>query len=118
MLRGVGTGKPLVWLSGEVKTPPFSTKARVEAGCLLRKVQEGESLAMPHSKPMGEVGANCHELRVPDRVQTWRIMYSAQADAVVILEVFSKKTRKTPTPVLEACGARLERYLRDARGKR
>jgi hypothetical protein len=26
--------KPLVWLHGEVKTPPFSKKARVEAGVM------------------------------------------------------------------------------------
>jgi hypothetical protein len=26
------TGKPLVWLKGDVKTPPFSAEARIEAG--------------------------------------------------------------------------------------
>jgi hypothetical protein len=31
------TGKPLVWLHGEVKTPPFSKSARIEAGFLLRR---------------------------------------------------------------------------------
>ena len=29
--------KPLVWLNGEVKTPPFSESARLEAGLLLRQ---------------------------------------------------------------------------------
>jgi hypothetical protein len=28
--------KPLAWLHGEVKTPPFSKEARFEAGFLLR----------------------------------------------------------------------------------
>jgi hypothetical protein len=28
-------GKPLVWLRGEVKTPPFSPATRIEAGGLL-----------------------------------------------------------------------------------
>ncbi|TFH43207.1 MAG: type II toxin-antitoxin system RelE/ParE family toxin, partial [Lysobacterales bacterium] len=27
-----GTDKPLVWLHGEIKTPPFSAAARIEAG--------------------------------------------------------------------------------------
>ena len=36
------TGKPLVWLKGEVKTPPFSAEARIEAGYLLRLVQRGD----------------------------------------------------------------------------
>jgi hypothetical protein len=44
-----GSAKPLVWLHGEVKTPPFSAEARVEAGVLLRRLQDGESLGMPHS---------------------------------------------------------------------
>jgi hypothetical protein len=30
---------PLVWLEGEVKTPPFSETARTEAGFLLRRLQ-------------------------------------------------------------------------------
>jgi hypothetical protein len=30
--------KPLVWLHGEVKTPPLSAAARVEAGFLLRQL--------------------------------------------------------------------------------
>jgi len=29
--------KPLVWLHGEVKSPPFSSDARIEAGYLLCK---------------------------------------------------------------------------------
>lgn len=28
--------RPLVWLHGEVKTPPFSQEARIAAGVLLR----------------------------------------------------------------------------------
>jgi len=28
--------KPLVWLHGAVRTPPFSVHARIEAGVLLR----------------------------------------------------------------------------------
>jgi hypothetical protein len=38
------TSKPLVWLHGEVKTPPFTLAARIEAGFLLRQLQEGETL--------------------------------------------------------------------------
>ena len=30
--------KPIVWFSGEVKTPPFSEDARLEAGFLLRRL--------------------------------------------------------------------------------
>ncbi|BAS59770.1 hypothetical protein NIES2135_06950 [Leptolyngbya boryana NIES-2135] len=33
--------KPLVWLRGEIKTSPFSQEARLEAGFLLRRLQQG-----------------------------------------------------------------------------
>jgi len=48
--------KPLVWLRGGIKTPPFSQNARLEAGFLLRKLQRGEKLSMPHSRPMPSIG--------------------------------------------------------------
>jgi hypothetical protein len=34
--------KDLVWLHGAIRTPPFSTEARIEAGVLLRRLQLGE----------------------------------------------------------------------------
>jgi hypothetical protein len=48
--------KPLVWLRGEVKTPPFSQVARLEAGYMLRLLQQGELLGLPHSRPMPVIG--------------------------------------------------------------
>jgi len=54
--------KPLVWLHGELKTPPFSREARIEAGFLLRRLQKGELLSMPSSRPMSSLDGRCHEL--------------------------------------------------------
>lgn len=102
--------KPLVWLHGEVRTPPFTASARVEAGVLLRLLQAGVSLRMPHSRPMSIIGPRCHELRIPDAAATWRIVYRTDPDAIVIAEVFSKKSQQTPDPVIEVCKARLKRY--------
>ena len=104
--------KPLVWLKGEVKTPPFSTQARLEAGLLLRRLQQGQGLSLPHSRPMPAIGRQCHELRISDRDQTWRIVYHVAADAIVILDVFSKKTQATPLQTVEVCQKRLAAYLR------
>ena len=42
----------MVWLRGAVKTPPFSAAARLEAGVLLRRLQRGDLLGMPHGRPM------------------------------------------------------------------
>ena len=102
--------KPLVWLHGEVRTPPFSTAARIEAGVLLRRVQRGESLGPPHSRPMTSIGKRCHELRIAGEQQTWRIMYRIDPDTILILEVFSKKTQQTPKRVIEACRKRQTQY--------
>ena len=102
--------KPLVWLHGEIKTPPFSPEARVEAGVMLRKVQQGEKLSLPHSRPMPGIGVRCHELRVPDMSATWRIVYRIDADAIPIAAVFSKKTEATPLHVIRTCQRRLRAY--------
>ena len=99
-----------MWLRGEVKTPPFSPAARVEAGVLLRRLQRGESLAMPHSRPMPGIGARCHELRIMDEDKAWRIVYRVDTDAVVIADVFQNKTQQTPKQVIENARWRLRRY--------
>jgi phage-related protein len=102
--------KPLVWLHGEVKSPPFSKEARLEAGFLLRRLQRGDLLEMPASRPMPSVGARCHELRVNDSTGHWRLIYRIDHDGIVIAEVFSKKTRATPKPIVEVCRKRLKEY--------
>ena len=109
--------KPLVWLHGEVKSPPFSPEARREAGFLLRRLQDGEMLGMPASRPLPAIGRNCHELRVVDSDVTWRIVYHLASDAVVILEVFSKKTRTLPIAVADAAKRRMQQYLRVTKEK-
>ncbi|MGZ5437054.1 MAG: type II toxin-antitoxin system RelE/ParE family toxin [Pyrinomonadaceae bacterium] len=102
--------KPLVWLRGEVKTPPFSFSARIEAGVLLRRLQRGENLSLPHSRPMPIIGPHCHELRIRDQEKSWRIVYRTDHDSIVILEVFRKTTQATPSRVIEDCKRRLRNY--------
>ncbi|MCC6329937.1 MAG: type II toxin-antitoxin system RelE/ParE family toxin [Acidobacteria bacterium] len=102
--------KPLMWLVDKVKSPPLSLEARLEAGFLLRRLQQGDAVHMPHSRPMPAIGRRCHELRVQDRHDTWRIVYRVDVDAIVILEVFSKKTQATPDRVVKTCKQRLTAY--------
>jgi phage-related protein len=102
--------KALAVLYGVIKTPPMSANARREAGFLLRMLQSGEVLSLPQSRPMPVIGARCHELRIVDENQTWRVMYRIDADAVVVVDVFSKKTPRTPAKVITACRRRLKEY--------
>src|SRR5258708_3550441 len=102
--------KELVWLHGEIRTPPFSAASRLEAGFRLRQLQRGEMLSMPHSRPMPTVGPRCHELRIHDADKSWRIIYRIDDDAIVIVEVFEKKTQNTPHMVIDTCKRRLALY--------
>ena len=102
--------KPLVWVHGEIKSPPFSQAARLECGYLLRLLQRGDKLSLPASRPMPRIGPRCHELRVNDATVNWRLVYRIDGDAIVIAEVFSKKTQTTPLAVIELCRKRLKEY--------
>ena len=102
--------KPLRWLAGEIKTPPFSASARIEAGVLLRRLQRGERLGMPASRAMPEIGRHCRELRLRDDRQSWRVIYRVDQDAILVLDVFHKKSRKTPQRVIRNCRRRLREY--------
>lgn len=104
--------KPLVWLHGEIKTPPFSRASRLEAGELLGRLQRGDFVAFPRARPMPTIARGCLELRVRDETADWRIVACVTADAIVILEVFPKKSPRTPRDVLANCKRRLSLYLR------
>lgn len=82
----------------------------MEAGFLLRRLQRGENLGLPASRPMPVVGAACHELRIVDGNANWRIVYHVAADAIVVLDVFAKKTMSTPKTVIDECKKRLALY--------
>jgi phage-related protein len=114
-MAGRKADKPLVWLQGEVKTPPFSKESRIEAGTLPRRLQTGEKLALPHSRPMPVIGSRCHELRIQDQNAIWRIMYRVDSDAVIIADVFVKKTSATPRQVIDVCKQRLAEYDKAAK---
>jgi phage-related protein len=102
--------KPLVWVHGELKSPPMSSAARVQAGYLLGLVQEGVSLEMPQSRPMPDIGPRCHELRIRDGNLNWRIVYRIDEYAILVVDIFKKKSASTPRRVMEACKRRLTAY--------
>jgi len=102
--------KPVLWLSGEIKTPPFTAAGRQEAGMLLRLLQEGEQLGMPQAERLPDLGPRCGALRIRDAEHNWRLMYRIDPDAIVVLEVYAKKTRKIPDEVIDRCQMRLAKY--------
>jgi phage-related protein len=59
---------------------------------------------------MPSIGPRCLELRINDENMTWRVVCRTDKDAIVILEVFAKKSGKTPKEVIETCRKRLKEY--------
>lgn len=102
--------KELFFLGGEIQHPPMSVEVRRDSGYYLWKLQMGEMLSMPISRPMPIIGSNCHELRIRDSKETWRIVYKIYTNAIVILEVFQKKTQTTPKRVIDTCKHRLKSF--------
>lgn len=82
---------------------------------LLRLLQQGERLGMPQAEALPEIGPGCGALRVRDAGQNWRIMYCIHSDAILVLDVYAKKTRRIPDQVFERCRSRLQRF-EDAAG--
>ena len=56
------------------------------------------------------IGRKCHEIRINDEDKTWRIIYRIDDDAIIILEVFAKKTNTTAKKVIDICKERLSGY--------
>src|SRR5207248_9015838 len=90
--------------------PQFTLEGRQEAGMLLRLLQEGEQLEMPQAEALPAVGPRCGALRVRDAGHNWRIMYRIDSDAVLVLDVYPKKTQKIPDEVIERCQERIKQY--------
>src|SRR5689334_5295142 len=85
--NGITSRQTLIWLRGQIRTPPFSAKARMEVGYCLRRLQRGDVLSMPVSRPMPSVGVRCHELRIKDANHTWRVINRVEVDRVLVIEV-------------------------------
>jgi len=64
---------------------------------------------------MSSIGIRCHELRINDKNLTWRIIYRIYTDAILILDVFEKKTNKTPKSIIDICKQRIKRYEADVK---
>lgn len=109
--------KPLVWLAPAPRTPPIGPLARRRLGWLLRRLQAGESIGLPESRPMNKAfGPRCHELRVSDGESglEWRLAYRVDPDAIVVVHWWAKRQQRTAVRDQERVRARLRRYDADA----
>ncbi len=101
--------KDLVFLAG-VKSPPLTEKSRRDAGFFLNRVQDGEMLTLPTSRPMPSIGPRIYELRLSDDSGDWRVVYRINAEEIILVEVFKKTTQETLKQVITSCKRRLSGF--------
>jgi phage-related protein len=92
----------------------FSEAARARVGRELFRLQIGEALQMPISRPMPSVAIGAAELRVRDENGIYRVFYyAASARGILVFHAFTKKTRNTPPLEIELARKRIKELLDD-----
>jgi phage-related protein len=90
----------------------FPKEVRVRLGRGLFRLQMGEQLGMPNSRPMPGVAAGVSELRVKAEDGSFRAFYyAASLRGVLVFHAFVKKTRRTPPLEIELARRRLKELL-------
>jgi len=81
---------------------------RVDVAESMSRLDAGELLSMPLSRPMPEVGRGVHELRLNSFHGVYRVLYVVRPGIVGVLHAFKKTTRSTPLRSLELARKRLK----------
>jgi phage-related protein len=90
----------------------FPKEARLQLGRGLYRLQIGEQLGMPNSRPMPVVGRSVSELRVKGADGIYRVFYYlASPKGILVFHAFAKKTQRTPSVEIELAGKRLKELL-------
>ena len=75
----------------------------------LARLDAGQALTMPLSRPMPIIGNSVHELRLKDRSGAYRVFYVLPGAGIVyLLHAFQKKTQATPKSNLTLARKRLK----------
>ncbi|MGE0822258.1 MAG: type II toxin-antitoxin system RelE/ParE family toxin [Candidatus Binatia bacterium] len=87
----------------------FPEEIRGDLADALARLDAGQGLAMPLSRPMPIIGNGVHELRLKDRSGAYRVFYALPGAGVMyVLHALQKKTRTTPKSNLDVARKRLK----------
>jgi phage-related protein len=87
----------------------FPEEIRGDLADALARLDIGQMLVMPLSRPMPVIGNGVHELRLKDRSGAYRVFYALPGAGVVhVLHAVRKKTRATPKSTLAVVRKRLK----------
>jgi phage-related protein len=90
----------------------FPKEARIRLGRGLFRLQMGEHIGMPNSRPMPAVAPGVAELRVKGADGGYRALYfTASPLGVLVFHAFVKKTRRTPPLEIELGRRRFQEIL-------
>lgn len=81
---------------------------REDLADLLARLDLGQSLSMPLSRPMPDIGRGVHELRLKDRSGIYRVFYFVRSRGkVYLLHAMKKTTQVTPLKTIKLVAKRL-----------
>lgn len=90
----------------------FPKDARLRLGKGLFRLQMGESVGMPNSRPMPVVAPGASELRVKTQDGAYRAFYyTASPEGILVFHALLKKTQQTPPLEIELARKRLKEIL-------
>lgn len=79
----------------------------------LARLDAGQMLAMPLSRPIPAIGKGVHELRLKDRSGAYRVVYAlVAAGDIHVIHGFKKTTRATPQRNIDIARKRLKEVSR------
>lgn len=90
--------KQVIWHStARIEIKKFTKEVKHELGYLIYRLQKGDILNMPLSKPIPAVGSGVSELRFKGSDGAYRVFYYLKSkEGILIIHCFKKKSQKTP----------------------
>lgn len=96
----------------EILTWP--TEIKRDFGAILTKIQKGQFVGFPDTRPMKTVAAGCFELRMKGKEGAFRAFYVIRAkQGILIFHCFKKKSRKTALQEIKTGQKRLSSFLKE-----
>jgi phage-related protein len=90
----------------------FPKEVRIRLGKGLFRLQMGEQIGMPNSRPMPAVAVGVYELRVKTQDGAYRAFYyTATERGILVFHALVKKTQQTPAMEIELARRRLKEIL-------
>ena len=90
----------------------FPETIREDIADLLIRLDFGQTLSLPISRPMPSIGKRVHELRLCDRSGEYRLIYLiAGKGNIWLIHAFKKKSEKTAKNDIQICKNRLKQII-------